>query len=319
MSDPYPDELLAQGEWGDVINRTTEEFAQTVNGAPPPVVIEGILQAQNGQSPMTTGEGQGVGLANLAMTSEDVRMYQQTYGAEPAMWDPETSIRVVTNATNLRQERGGYLADWHAAAFGITGAVDETGINQTMPEDEMVRARYWGIDYLSYFNSARAATGKDVWAEIDALQPGTLSFGSDDSATGIVVTPPDGGDPQTTPEPQGEGLPDEGLIDAVASGVADRLGITEGVNSIIDAVREWLPRIGLFIAGTALTGIGIWLLVRPAEGEEPEPAAEQTADGTTAKPAAKKAPAKKKKPAPKKKRTTRRRAPARRRNQRRWF
>lgn len=271
----YPDSMRAQGNYADVINRTVDRYADTPNGAPPGVIIEGILQTQaKPDIRMSTGSGVPQGISGLALDSEDMRLFQERYGREAEMWNPEEAIDLVANSTNARQEMGGLYADWIASAFAVTGAIDHTGLKPGLTDEQKQKAQAWFSDYATFLGD-RQRSGNDAQLinKLDALQPGSIVLGTNAQGQkefSIAVDADFSGNPHYQKEWSNASSSVKDWATGIPGAIADATGISSGVSAIVGAVSSWLPRIGFFLVGAVLLLIGVWLLARPgAPGGKP--------------------------------------------------
>lgn len=256
--------------YADTINRISMEYAETPGGAPPGVVVKGVLVAQEGDHYMSTGETQPQGEFSIPLDSEDAQFFIERYGREPNLWMPEDSVHVVVNGVNERQEMGNHFSDWHAAAFGFTGALKSTGSNTDFTKEQQDRAGKWYYDY------AKSMSGESA-SKIDAIHPGTAV--RDPKTKHVVVTP--GGEMSENPVYKRQSISDMGykalqgtsdwLLGEIQDGSDAALdGIQSGADSItdsiispiIESIKAWAPRVMLFVVGAMIFGFGVYRMFR---------------------------------------------------------
>lgn len=238
-------------EYADVINRIVTEFDDTPDGAPPGVVVEGIITAQETPSAMSTGTGDwpanDIGW-HFRTDSEEMQWFmERRNGATPAT--VEEWAWLVANGVDTRQEMGGYFTDWHAAALGTTGYVRHDGVNPDMSDADKDKAGQW---FRTYAGSMQGRTAR----EVDELQPGSAVIGTDDAH--VTVEP--GGSINENPV-YGDKSIWETERDNLTSAVNNAL-ISPMRDAISQYAGEWGPRILLFLIGIVVLGVGVWFTVK---------------------------------------------------------
>lgn len=241
MVDNYParDHLYA-----DIVNRMVTEYDNTPGGAPPGAVVQGVLEAQEGDNHMTTGTGKLEGMHRIPLDSDDVQFFIDRYGHEPRLWEAEDTVHVIANGIDTRQEMGGYFSDWNAAAWGITGRVKQDGMNDEMPETEQLRASGWYRDYLLSISPNEGVIGE--------MHPGSVNI-----------------DPKTKRPivfPGGEETTDADLVEeenTLRSNDFDVQGKIDAITGEVSrALSRWAPLVGLFLIGLILTGYGVYVVFK---------------------------------------------------------
>lgn len=234
MPTRYP---ATKHDYSDIINRVVSEFHDTPGGAPPGAVVEGIITAQQTPYAMSTGSGEwplnDIGW-HYRTDSDEMKWFLDRYGRSPN--SIEEWVHLVSLGVDTRQEMGGYFQDWHAAAYGTTGAVTASGMKDDIPEIDRFAADVW-------FDEYRKGVGKH-FTGIDELQPGYVRKTAADDYWKVI--------------PEGEASPIErdDIGDMYRPGY-EAPGLGNMVQPIIDAIRRWAPRVFLFIIGTVLIAFGI--------------------------------------------------------------
>ena len=233
--------------------------AQSVNPGMPAFLVQSVLETQQSDAAMTTGNGTPVGLAALAADSDDVRLYAKRVGHEPDLENPFDAIHTVGMAMDERHKLGGFYAHWFNAGVGITGVVDETGVKPGLSEDMESRGIKW---YRQYANNV--AKHPDALQELNRQDP----MADGDEIIGVKDGHLVGDTHVSHPGSSGNAIIDV-LVDilkhplgtgkAITSTAEDR--VKGGIfDPLTNAIAGWVPRILLFGGGLVILAIGVWRL-----------------------------------------------------------
>ena len=240
---------------------------------PPPQILEAMIDLETGGTldPAFVDPISGaIGLGNIMPDGLEWGVYKanQPDAKESDLTDPAVNIDVMIDGLSYRQYLGqqekdaggmGAYADWYMASAGYLGGANNAGFN--------TKADAYGTTGQDYVRRLRAYITR-VWSaetarKIDLLQPGAAVAAGGDWGEGAISFDPDA--PTDATDYFGD------LLDSFKSGlssgynyVKDEASDIAGkvISGIVSGLAAIAPRVGLAVAGLALSVVGIVILFR---------------------------------------------------------
>lgn len=213
-------------EYAGIINTVVSELDNTPGGAPPGAIIESIYVAQQGENSVF-GDTMPHGIMMMALDHPDVTAYVAKYDSEPNLYDTTEAVRVVSEGVDRRYDEGGIYKQWDYAALGFTGYVDKDGVKPNLTEEESRRGAGWFEDFTN-----AAIMNKNVGTKLRDM-------------TGVA-------DPGTMVPKITDGM----LVSKeVETPIHEQ--VISPMGGVIDAIKQWAPRVLLFIIGIVFLGFGL--------------------------------------------------------------
>lgn len=239
--------------------------------APPPEIIEGMVNLESGFDPDLVDPSSGaIGLGQIIASENGYEwgVYKASHpNAKPEdLKDPATNIDVMIEGLSARQAEGelgrdqggpGAYEDWFMASAGYLGGADESGFNGL--------ADSYGTTGSSYVRRVRdyivQTWGEQTAKDIDLLQRGAAVAAGDDWLNGEITY-----DPNAPEADRPDDLFDKllGLFDKGLSGAKDAVTDVAGdvLSGLLGFIVTWAPRAGMAIAGIAAVAIGVVVLAK---------------------------------------------------------
>lgn len=273
-------------EWRDEISSIVQQYRQTPGDAPPPQLVEAMVNLESGfDARLIQPESGAIGLGQV-MTNG---MEWQAFVNDPVMQarypgakdDPTgfllngaNNLEVMIYGLNMRQEMGGALQDWYMTAASYLGGATVDGFNG---EADALGTN--GQAYVMRVQEYIADTwGMDTLETIDRANPGAVMYGLSGDPGRVYFDPNrlsalDGSIPAVGYDPNDLyteehylKADDGGVLGGVWGKIKDVYDIAKDpagaigalISAIVDGIGAVLPRIGLFIAGAAILGVGLY-------------------------------------------------------------
>lgn len=268
---------LSQDELRTMIARTVERYRSTPGDAPPPQLIEAMVGLETGDTndyTLVQPQSGAIGLGqimtsglewDLAIRSPEFRARWGDVSSSRLV-DPEFNLDVMVNGVNARQEMGGALTDWYMTSASYLGGATVNGFNN---ESDSLGTS--GREYVAGVQTRITRNwGASYTMGIDRLQPGAVinpgntfaSYYDPDVEYNDVNVP----GAESTDASVPESADTIYNLESFASGretIGDVItgGVLDWPNQAASAIREYLPRVGLFLLGLVLL-IGAVFLAR---------------------------------------------------------
>lgn len=262
--------------WRDAIWEITGQYRDTPGDAPPPQVIEAMVNLETGGTfdPSIVHPSSGaIGLGQVMKTGMEYGAFvndpamKAKYPNGPDLFDGYQNLEVMVYGMNMRQELGGALSDWFMASASYLGGADTSGFN-TSVDAQGTSGRAYAQQVMRYVH--------DTWSmhtlrHIDNLQPGAVMNYLADNPAEIWFDPdqrtadPFSFDNKKTPEESAEEIYKGVTLfkrteaGAVWDILKDPSGFMSGVaDAFMTLIGSALPRVGLFAVGVVILLVGLW-------------------------------------------------------------
>lgn len=271
-------------DWRAEILDITRQYRNTPGDAPPPQLVEAMVNLETGGTfdPALVDPSGATGLGQVMTNGAEYAAFmadpvmRAKYPGGPNLLDGYQNLEVMVYGLNMRQELGGALSDWFMAAASYLGGADTSGFNGNA-DSYGTDGRAYALNVRDYIVNTWGMEAADV---IDYAQPGAVMGLTNDTAyfdagrQSFSNTQPkpstDARVPATYDDLFNEKVYDNdgsvlgNLIDGagdVLDFVKDPAGAVTGVlDGIVSAVGRALPRVGLFLAGLVILGLGLWAI-----------------------------------------------------------